>query len=1237
MARPVNGVDELSIVIEADASRATAELNRLSQSITTLSNALRGANLQPFTASLKDLKNTASGLNLTPINTQVNKISNTMNKYAQNTVKMSTANKTGASSFTLLSRGFGSVFSGLTSINNKVDSFASKMRKANKDTKNFAQTVGLLYARFFLLIRGTKLLVNAVKSSMNYIEVLNYFDASFGQVAERGVEKWSQMGYDSAEAYYNSFSERAKKVTADMSGFFPEENGTLTKTKMSSLGMNPQQLMQYQAQFAQMSSSMGTTSEQALMLSEVLTKLGADLASVKNMEFQDVWRDMASGLVGMSRTLDKYGANIRNANMEMKLHELGINATVSKLSQADKALLRTIILLDSSKYAWADLAETLNTPANQFRMLANNVKLLGQMIGNIFLPIVAKVLPYINAFVIALQRLFTWLAKILGIDLSGLLGKNTGFDNSGISDLLDDAENVGQALDDDADSAKKLKRQLQGFDALNNLTTKEDTGKGNDSALASGLLNDAFIDAVNDYLKAWQDAFDKIQNKAENIADKIEKFFKRLTKPIFEAWKKVGDKVVQQWKNAGYNLKLLFKQIGKDFWRVWEQPATQTIFENIFTVFGNIGEVVQHLANRFREAWVANDNGFKILQAIRDIILIISDKAKEMSESFVEWSKDLNLKPLMSKMAEFMESMKPVIQSLMEVLKDFLNDVLLPLAKWTLEKGLPNLLQVFIDFKNKVNWEKLKSNLKTLWEHLEPFAKKVGEGFILFLERASKALADFLNSKKFEDFLKKLEDWMDNVSKEDIADFFENLAKALIGLKIALKAWAVLSPVIKVIAGIGIALFGLGKGLGAISKFGKWFANGGLTKAFASFGMTVGKVAGGLGATIGKIIGSLSSLGTGISTALSSLGGLSGMFHMDLATIFGAGTATEIGLTIGAGLIAGITTAVAGFNFGKWLGEHIFKDDASWYQNFSWFGEGGFFDSLKYYAEEMIPQEFATFASNVEAGMGVLKEKFNQLPTASVAGFNGFKIGLDDIGLALSTWYNDKVVPFFQESKWSALLANVGLAFEGHKSALDLILGDIENNSIKAFVDNVKKYFSKDYWTQTSTLAWLGTDLANLAVNIDATVQNIKNTFISLKNTIVSIARTIASAISSIASGGNKLTQYYHSPSFRTTPIRMHANGGFVEDGLFMANHNELIGQFSNGKTAVANNEQIVSGIQNGVYGAMSESNALLMQQNELLQAILEKETGINANDIFRSVQRSASNYSKQYGRPAFN
>lgn len=61
---------------------------------------------------------------------------------------------------------------------------------------------------------------------------------------------------------------------------------------------------------------------------------------------------------------------------------------------------------------------------------------------------------------------------------------------------------------------------------------------------------------------------------------------------------------------------------------------------------------------------------------------------------------------------------------------------------------------------------------------------------------------------------------------------------------------------------------------------------------------------------------------------------------------------------------------------------------------------------------------------------------------------------------------------------------------------------------------------------------------------------------------------------STIARGSGNL----HSGS-----TRGFATGGFPEDGLFYANHSELVGKFSNGKTAVANNEQIIKGIQRGV------------------------------------------------------
>lgn len=70
------------------------------------------------------------------------------------------------------------------------------------------------------------------------------------------------------------------------------------------------------------------------------------------------------------------------------------------------------------------------------------------------------------------------------------------------------------------------------------------------------------------------------------------------------------------------------------------------------------------------------------------------------------------------------------------------------------------------------------------------------------------------------------------------------------------------------------------------------------------------------------------------------------------------------------------------------------------------------------------------------------------------------------------------------------------------------------------------------------------------------------------------------------------------------------ANGGFPEDGLFMANHSELVGQFSNGKTAVANNDQIVTGIENGVYRGMMRAQS---EDTELTSLLVEILTAIKA------------------------
>lgn len=54
-----------------------------------------------------------------------------------------------------------------------------------------------------------------------------------------------------------------------------------------------------------------------------------------------------------------------------------------------------------------------------------------------------------------------------------------------------------------------------------------------------------------------------------------------------------------------------------------------------------------------------------------------------------------------------------------------------------------------------------------------------------------------------------------------------------------------------------------------------------------------------------------------------------------------------------------------------------------------------------------------------------------------------------------------------------------------------------------------------------------------------------------------------------------------------STPIKQHKNGGRIEDGLFTMNKGEIAGKFDDGTTIVANNQQIIQGIKQGVYTAV--------------------------------------------------
>lgn len=423
-----------------------------------------------------------------------------------------------------LQRRLSPMTSATRNLNQVFNSSNTSIGKVKKSSESLSSTFTKLYSKIYLLRKGFSVFKNAVKSSMDYIEIYNYFNAAFVQVSSRASDEWQEAGYNSAEAYAESFRERAEELTTKMTGFQINENGTLKNANIQNFGMDPSQLMNYQAMFAQMSSSMGNSSETAVKLSNALTMIGADLASVKNMDFGKVWEDMASGLAGMSRTLDKYGVNIRNVNLQQRMHQAGIEGSITNLNQENKALLRAIILLESTEYAWADLGLTLSQPANQMRLMQANFSNLGRTIGNIFLPYVATAIKYISGFAIALQRLLEPIAAMVAAKFPDFNWGGTKTGSDILSNILDESGEIDDNFDKATKSAKKFQNQLLGFDEVYKLTEPtEDTSTSTGAAggIDTSILEAEFDSIYNKYLEVWEKAYKEAENPANEIANRI--------------------------------------------------------------------------------------------------------------------------------------------------------------------------------------------------------------------------------------------------------------------------------------------------------------------------------------------------------------------------------------------------------------------------------------------------------------------------------------------------------------------------------------------------------------------------------------------------------------------------------------------------------------------------------------------------------------------------------------------
>ena len=139
--------------------------------------------------------------------------------------------------------------------------------------------------------------------------------------------------------------------------------------------------------------------------------------------------------------------------------------------------------------------------------------------------------------------MFAYIAKLLGIKLSNFVS-STGGISVDTGDIADNMDNASDSIDTANKNAKKLKKTLSvlSFDELNQLNDNSDSGSTSNPSSGSGkgglghigALDAALGDALSAYQKAWDEAFKKMSNRANEMADAIVNAFKR------KDWKGLG-------------------------------------------------------------------------------------------------------------------------------------------------------------------------------------------------------------------------------------------------------------------------------------------------------------------------------------------------------------------------------------------------------------------------------------------------------------------------------------------------------------------------------------------------------------------------------------------------------------------------------------------------------------------------------------------------------------------------
>lgn len=745
-------IDKLSIVFESDVDGAvssidklTGALQRLNQGIkidgniaTTLNslsrldkvvNGLNTKNVDAFSKGIRNLvealkpleKIGDSGLgktlnSLSNISKTISKLDQAdLGKFSGQMNQISSAMAPLAQNGNQLSDVFSKMPSAVASASKSLDTYNSKSRGAKVHT-------GGLFSAISSLVSGARG-IHSTFSSLNstfgffynesaeYIEQLNLFNVAMGSASQ-------------------SASEFAQKVS-------------------DAMGIDPGKWMEYQGTLNMMIEGFGVASDKAQIMSQNLTQLSYDYSSLMNVDVSTAFDKIQSAMSGQIKGLKEYGNNVSVAMVKQTGLKYGLQGNVSTWDQNTQAIMRYITIMNNASKVdvFNDMARTINTPSNAVRILTQQFHVLRRAIGNIASVFATAVIPYIQVAVELLNKFASFVAGLFGfklptIDYSGL-EKGSG----AMDDMADSAKDAGSSVGGATKKVKDLKKELQtlGFDELNILNSPKndsDSGGSGGGGGSGGVGGGGGIGDIDlpqyDFLKGLK-----------KDTDEIEKKLKELFKPVTDSWNKYGKGVMDSFKFSLDELSALVKSIGKSFGEVWQNGTGKKTVSEILLIVKNLCDFVGYLAKRFREAWDEAGLGTKIIQNLWDAANNLLHSVEDISEQLSNFAFYLDFKPALKSAYSLSKAFKELSDIVGKYLSDAFKNVLLPLAKWGIEKVVPTGVSALADALKGVS-AALK-NLRPFITFLEKLAvalgKLVGNTILVGISALSKALKAIGQSK----------------------------------------------------------------------------------------------------------------------------------------------------------------------------------------------------------------------------------------------------------------------------------------------------------------------------------------------------------------------------------------------------------------------------------------------------------------------------------------------------------